>query len=104
MNASRVAQATFLFPLIAGAGNATRYLTNVKTFKVKIKMYWWDNGRDEPYRMTFNKKDFYFAYTFNTHGQWQTITVEGEKQSLSTSIIAPDGSLGQNAQNAARNA
>ena len=54
--------------------------------------------------MTFNKKDFYFAYTFNTHGQWQKITVEGEKQSLSTSIKAPDGSLGQNVQNAARNA
>eukprot|EP00904_Undaria_pinnatifida_P013073 jgi/Undpi1/8897/HiC_scaffold_25.g11359.m1 len=54
-------------------------------------MYWWDNGRDEPYRMAFNKRDIYSAYTFDTNGKLQTITVEGVEQTFSTSIKAPDG-------------
>ena len=91
MKASRVGQAAFLLILAAGTGNATRYLTTVKNFGVKFKMYWWDNGRDEPYRMAFNKRDIYSAYTFDTNGKLQTITVEGVEQTFSTSIKAPDG-------------
>ena len=85
MKTSTVAQTAFLLALTAGNGSATRYLTTVKNFRVKFKMYWWDDGRDEPYKMSFTKKGIYSAYAFNALGQLQSITVEGEDQAFSTS-------------------
>eukprot|EP00904_Undaria_pinnatifida_P013074 jgi/Undpi1/8898/HiC_scaffold_25.g11360.m1 len=85
MKTSSVAQTAFLLALTAGTGNATRYLTTVKNFGVKFKMYWWDDGRDEPYRMSFTKRGIYSAYAFNALGELQSITVEGEEQTFSTS-------------------
>ena len=85
MKTSSVAQTAFLLALTAGTGNATRCLTTVKNFGVKFKMYWWDDGRDEPYRMSFTKRGIYSAYAFNALGELQSITVEGEEQTFSTS-------------------
>ena len=95
MKTSTVAQTAFLLALAAGPGSATRYSTTVKNFGVKFKVLWWDDGRDEPYRMAYTKKGIYSVFKFNAMGELQSITVEGEDQNFSTSrklIAAPKGS------------
>ena len=56
-----------------------------KNFGVKFKIDWWDDGRDEPYRMSFTERGIYSAYTFNANGNLESITVEGEEQTFSIS-------------------
>eukprot|EP00904_Undaria_pinnatifida_P013068 jgi/Undpi1/8892/HiC_scaffold_25.g11354.m1 len=85
MKTSSVTQTAILLALAAGTGSATRYLTTFKNFGVKFRIYWWDDGRDEPYRMAFTKRGIYSAYTFNKNGKLKSITVEGEEQTFSTS-------------------
>eukprot|EP00904_Undaria_pinnatifida_P013069 jgi/Undpi1/8893/HiC_scaffold_25.g11355.m1 len=95
MKTSTVAQTAFLLALAAGPGSATRYSTTVKNFGVKFKVLWWDDGRDEPYRMAYTKRGIYSVFNFNAMGELQSITVEGEEQTFSTSrklIATPKGS------------
>ena len=85
MKNSSVAQTAFLLALAASTGSATRYVITFKNFGVKFKIDWWDDGRDEPYRMSFTKRGIYSAYMFNARGNLESITVDGEEQTFSTS-------------------
>lgn len=91
MKTSSVAQAAFLLALTAGTGSASRHLITVNNFGVTFKIHWWDDGRNEPYRITFSKRGIFSVCDFNPRGELQSITVEGEEQPFSTIIRASDG-------------
>ena len=71
-----VVQASVLFLLIAEcfAQTASRNRITVKSYKTNYRVDSWDDGRDEPYRVTFWKFGLKSVYLFDVEGNLRSLT------------------------------
>ena len=78
MKQSNTAQASLLLALIAGIAvtNATRERITVKNHGIKFKVDWWDDGRTDPYRVSFTKQDVSSEYFFDAAGRLKSLNVD----------------------------
>ena len=77
MKMSSAPQASLLIVLLVGCfvAEATRRRITVTKYKTNPRIDWWDDGRDEPYRVTFWKFGLKSVYLFGESGNLKSLTV-----------------------------
>ena len=60
-------------------GEATGDRITVTTYKTNHRIHWWDDDRDEPYRVTFWKFGLKSVYLFGQSGNLKSLTVRGRE-------------------------
>ena len=58
---------------------AARQRITIKTYKTNYRVDWWDDGRDEPYRVTYWKFGLKSVYLFQESGNLTSLTVRGRE-------------------------
>ena len=58
---------------------AARNRITVTKYKTNHRIDWWDDGRDEPYRVTFWKFGLKSIYLFGESGNLRSLTVRGRE-------------------------
>ena len=77
----KAAQASLLLVLLGRCfvAEATRHRITVTKYKTNHRIDWWDDGRDEPYRVTFWKFGLKSVYLFGQSGNLKSLTVRGRE-------------------------
>lgn len=81
MRMSTAAHVPLLLVLIVGSFvvEAARHRITVKTYKTNYRVDSWDDGRDEPYRVTYWKFGLKSVYLFKASGTLTSLTVRGRE-------------------------
>ena len=76
MGLSVVVQTLLLLSLIAAcfSQDASRNRITVRTYRTNYRVDSWDDGRDEPYRVTFWKFGLKSVYLFDVSGHLKSLT------------------------------
>ena len=65
---------------------AARNRITVTKYKTNHRIDWWDDGRDEPYRVTFWKFGLKSIYLFGESGNLRSLTVRGREYTFPSTI------------------
>ena len=80
MKLSNAEQVALVFALIGGVAvsEATKERITVKNHGINFKVDWWDDGRINPYQVSFTKNDVPSEYTFDAAGRLKLVYVDGD--------------------------
>lgn len=86
MRISSAAQSLLPLALIAGScvGEGTKRRMTVRKYKTNYRIDWWDDGRDEAFRVKFSKFGLKSAYFFDEHGYLQRLAVDDEEYTFTS--------------------
>ena len=89
MRISTAAQSTLLLGLLAGCyvTEAARNRITVTKYKTNHRIDWWDDGRKEPYRVTFWKFGLKSVYRFGESGNLRSLTVQDRQYTFPADIV-----------------
>ena len=93
MRMSSAVHTLLLLVLMAGCfvAEAARHRITVRKFKTNYRIDWWDDGRDEPYRIIYRKNGLTSTYTFEESGRLKTLTVGTTTYTFDSGIQAANG-------------
>ena len=96
MKYENAAIASLLLAFIAGIAvtEAARERITVKNHGIKFNVDWWDNGREEPYRVSFNKNGVSSKYTFDAAGRLTSLEVDDAEYQFTMAIEADGDTAG----------
>ena len=85
---SSAAHVWLLVVLIVGCfvAQATRHRITVRTYKTNYRIDWWDDGRDDPYRVTYWKFGLKAVYLFDVSGELISLTVRDREYMFPSNI------------------
>ena len=97
MRLSNTAQALLLLALMGGIAltEAAKERITVKNHGIKFKVDWWDDGRTDPYRVSFTKKNVVSKYTFDAAGRLTLLYVDDDGYIFTMAIQAGIGDMAE---------
>lgn len=90
MKLSSASRAPVLLALIAGCfvAEAARNRITIKSYKTNYRVDWYDDGRSNPYRITFWKFGLKSVYKFNEAGNLRALTAGDDKFTFDENVTS----------------
>lgn len=94
MRMSSAVQSSLLLVLMVGCflAEAARFRITVRKNRTNYRIDWWDDGREEPYRIIFRKSGVRSDYRFEESGRLSTLTIEDTQYTFTSNLEAANGS------------
>lgn len=93
MRTSSAVQSSLLLVLMVGCflAEAARFRITVRQNRANYRIDYWDDGREDPYRIIFRKTGVRSNYRFDESGRLSTLTIGDTQYSFDFSIEAANG-------------